>query len=342
MSRDARLRLAFCGLHPDRSRALVAGAGSPAAALRRVEGGAVDVNDRVRAAAAIPAAARRAELAALGIEVAFRGDVDFPAHLADLPDAPDVLFLRGRLPPDPGVAVIGTRRCTLYGRTLATAYGVAIARAGWMLVSGLARGIDGAAHEGTAGASGRGVGVLGSGLDVMYPREHTRLAAALIGAGGAVISEYPPGTPPEGWRFPPRNRIISGLAAAVVVVEANVTGGALITANAALAHGVPVFAVPGDIDRPSSRGCNELIRDGAQPVFEADDLVEELSLVLGPPINRPEPGESAVEIGPNGISVERYAEQVSVPIGELMAHIARMEAVGTIRREGGRLYPGGP
>jgi DNA processing protein len=222
-------------------------------------------------------------LAKAGIGVVVRGGDGYPGRLAELPDGPPVLFVRGVFPELAAVAVVGTRRCTEYGKRLAAEYGAAIAEAGWCVVSGLARGIDGAAHHGVVAAGGRGVAVLGSGVDVMYPAEHAGLARRLVEGGGAVVSEYPPGTPPEGWRFPPRNRIISGLASAVVVVEAGVKGGALITAGYALAHGRPVFAVPGDVRRATSEGCNRLIRDGAHPVLDPDDLVEELSLVLGPP-----------------------------------------------------------
>jgi DNA processing protein len=197
-----------------------------------------------------------------------------------------MLFVRGQIPTLPTVAIVGTRRCTTYGRHLAFEYGGAVADAGWCVSSGLARGIDGAAHKGVTSAGGVGVAVLGCGVDVAYPAEHAALASALVSGGGGVITEYPPGSPPEPWRFPPRNRIISGMAAAVVVVEAAVTGGALITAGYALTQGRVVFAVPGDIRRASSAGCNLLIRDGAHPVLDPDDLIEELSLVLGQPVAR--------------------------------------------------------
>jgi DNA processing protein len=191
--------------------------------------------------------------------------------------------VRGALPSEPGVAVVGTRRATRYGLELARQMGGAIARAGWTVVSGLARGVDGAAHRGTLEAGGKGVAVLGSGIDVWYPPEHARLGEQLVTAGGAVISEYPPGSRPDAWRFPRRNRIISGLARAVVVVEAADKGGALITARLAAEQGREVFAVPGDVNRRTSVGTNLLIRDGAVPVLGADDLIEALSLVLGPP-----------------------------------------------------------
>ena len=279
--KDVRLRLAFGGLHPDRLRDLTAAHGA-AGALRRLLAGEVNTTERVRTAVRVSAEERREQLARAGTEVLYNGDSGFPAALAALPDAPDVLFLRGAIPPLPGVAVVGARRCTSYGRRVAEGYGRAIAAAGWTVISGLARGIDGAAHRGTVGCSGGAIAVLGSGIDVMYPREHRDLALEIIETGGAIISEYPPGTPPEGWRFPPRNRVISGLADAVVVVEATVKGGALITAEAALSQGRQVFAVPGDVGRPTSEGCNLLIRDGAFPTLDPADLVESLELVMGP------------------------------------------------------------
>ena len=280
---DAQLRLAFSGMHPGRVAKMVSTRGGASRALRAIERGGGDVPDLARVAVAVPAAERRAELAASGMAVVYLGGVGYPEHLARWEDAPDVLFVRGDLPLEPGVAVVGTRKCTAYGREVATRYGTAIADAGWTLVSGLARGIDGAAHRGTVDAGGVGVAVLGCGLDVAYPREHLRLGEGLVSLGGALVSEYPPGTRPDGWRFPLRNRVIAGLCRAVVVVEAAVTGGALITANLAMEYGISVFAVPGDVDRDTSVGCNLLIRDGAHPVLDPADLIEELALILGPP-----------------------------------------------------------
>ena len=280
---DATLRLAFGGIHPERLLALGEEWGSPAAVLRAIVKGQIKAADRIRAEVEIPAAVRRRQLDTASIATVVPGDAGYPDRLAALPDHPPLLFVRGAIPSEPAVAVVGSRRCTSYGKRYAEQYGRAIAQAGWVAVSGLARGVDGAVHRGTVAMGGLGIGVLGCGLDVAYPREHAQLATDLVAAGGAVVSEYPPGTPPNGWRFPPRNRIISGLAAAVVVVEATVKGGALITAARALDHGIPVLATPGDIDRESSRGANLLIRDGAIPVLDSEDLVEALSLVLGPP-----------------------------------------------------------
>ena len=199
-----RLRLAYGGLHPDRVATLEPQLGGPAAVLRAIERGRVKVPAAARAAVAVPAGKRRAELTAAGITFLTKSDAGYPEHLAGLPDAPPGLFLRGDLPAVPGVAVVGTRRCTRYGRELAESYGRAIAAAGWVLVSGLALGIDGAAHGGTVAAGGRGVAVLGSGLDVLYPKANTGLAGRLLSGGGAIVSEYPPDAQPLAWRFPPR------------------------------------------------------------------------------------------------------------------------------------------
>jgi DNA processing protein len=274
-----RLRLAFSGLHPERVRDLTGRFGGPEAAIAAITRRRVKASEAIRNNVAVPASHRKAELEALGIKVVLRGDSTYPTHLDRFEDAPDLLFVRGDLPAVPAVGIVGTRRCTAYGLELADAYGFAVAEAGWPVVSGLARGIDGAAHRGMVAVGGPGVAVLGCGIDVAYPREHRGLGNRILELGGAIVSEYPPGSQPNAWRFPPRNRIIAGLSAAVVVVEAGITGGALITAVKAAEYGIPVFAMPGDVDRETSEGTNRLIRDGAFPVFNAEDLVEELSLI---------------------------------------------------------------
>ncbi len=271
--------MAFSGLHPIRARELHDQFGGAAEATMAIERGRVKASGSIRTNLATPAIQRRCELASLGIEAVFRGSPAYPDHLDVFEDAPDVLFVRGALPQHRGVGIVGTRRCTAYGLELAEAYGRAVAETGWLVVSGLARGIDGAAHRGMVSVNGPGVAVLGCGIDVTYPREHRRLGEQVLEAGGAIVSEYPPGSRPDAWRFPPRNRIIAGLSAAVVVVEAAKTGGALITAVKAAEYGIPVFAMPGDVDRRTSEGTNRLIRDGAFPVFDPDDLIEELGLV---------------------------------------------------------------
>lgn len=343
MDLDDLLRLAFVGMHPDRRTKLLASCGSVRGVLRRIENGTIEVPDRARRAARVDAPTRRAELAALGIEIVARGDDAFPQHLAELPDSPDLLFVRGVIATDPGVAVIGSRRATSYGLGLARAYGAALGASGWPVISGLARGIDGAAHQGTVTAAGRGIAILGCGLDVWYPSEHRRLGEDLLGSGGAVVSEYPPGAPPTGWRFPPRNRIISGLAGAVVVVEAAKHGGALITARRALDQGREVLATPGDITRLTSEGCNLLIRDGAIPVFGPDDLIEAITLILGsPPISRAasSSGDDLLDsLGPLGSSIDALAAMLGLGVSEVLARVARLETSGLVIRSNDRVVP---
>ncbi len=330
-----RLRLAYAGMHPDRVASLRDRFGSIERVVAAIERRAIKVPERAREAVLVDAATRRRELSARGIAAVERAGL--PPHLSELPDGPELLFVKGDLPVRPGVAVVGARRATSYGLRLARRYGYALAEAGWPVVSGLARGIDGAAHHGVLDAGGIGVAVLGSGIDVWYPAEHRQLGERLLAAGGAVVSEYPPGTPPVGWRFPPRNRIISGLAAVVVVVEATPTGGALITAKRALEQGREVFAVPGDVDRATSTGCNLLIRDGAVPVLDPDDLVEAASLVLGPA--RPQAALSvdtpvAGLIGTIGSTIDELALASGLSIAQIQEEVSRLELAGIVAREG--------
>ncbi|MFN2283972.1 MAG: DNA-processing protein DprA [Anaerolineae bacterium] len=204
---------------------------------------------------------------------------DYPNLLRQITDAPPVLFVRGTLTPadEWSVALVGTRKATVYGREVAHRLATDLVQNRVTLVSGLARGIDSIAHKAALDAGGRTLAVLGSGVDHIYPAEHRKLAEAII-ENGALISDYPLGTRPEAANFPARNRIISGLSLGVVVVEAGVKSGALITADFALDHGREVFAVPGSILSPASVGCNRLLRDGAGIVTEIADILETLHL----------------------------------------------------------------
>jgi len=260
----------------------------------------------------------------------------YPEGLADL-EKPPTMFVLGETSTAPAVAVVGTRKCTRYGLTLADAFGRALARAGWTTVSGLARGIDAAAHRGTLSEGGEAVAVLGSGIDVIYPYENADLYRRIVAGRGAIMSEYPPGTPPDRWRFPARNRLIAAIASGVVVVEAGETGGALITARLAAEMGRPVFAVPGDVDRPASMGCNRLIRDGAHPVLGVDDLIAELSLVLGAPTPRPGVG---ADLPLTGLAIDQLPEFWGCTPAQAMARLARMEITGEARRSGDVVIPG--
>ena len=334
---SADVVLAATSIHPDRQRALADAYGSRGA-LSRIAAGSVKVSPRARQVAGSGATALSQQLTAMGLEAVDRSHRRYPRSLLSLADPPLALFVRGEIPDMPAVAIVGTRRSTRYGRTLAHAMGEAVAGAGWVTVSGLARGIDIAAHRGTLAASGAGIAVLGSGPDVWYPPEHRNDGEALA-ATGAVITEYPPGTPPEPWRFPVRNRIIAGLSGALVVVEAGETGGALITARLAMEQGLTVFAVPGDIDRPSSIGTNLLIRDGAHPVLGPDDLIAELSLVLGKPPSEPVRGGGPPllqALGVTGATADELCLTFERPVSEVLADLARLEASGTVRREGDR------
>ena len=260
-------------------------------------------------------------------------DSRYPVGLRDLEDAPPIHVL-GEFTTAPGVAIVGTRRCTRYGVDLAESFGQAVARSGWTTVSGLARGIDAAGHRGSLRAGGHAVAVLGCGVDVCYPRENQPIYDRILDSGGAIVSEYPPGTPPARWRFPARNRLIAAMSAAVVVVEAARTGGALITARLAAEVGRLVFAVPGDVDRVASEGCNRLIRDGAHPVLGAEDLVEELSLILGPP----QGASPSRSIPDSGLSVEELADLWSITVPEVLVEVGRLELSGRVRRRDGRIY----
>ncbi len=262
---------------------------------------------------------------------------EYPVGLGDLEDPPS-LFVEGKLGEMPGVAVVGTRRCTRYGIDLAEAFGVAIARSGWTTVSGLARGIDAAAHRGCLRDGGHAVAVLGSGIDVCYPKENQPILDEILAEGGAVVSEYPPGTPPDRWRFPARNRIIAAMSSAVVVVEAAKTGGALITARLGAEIGRPVFVVPGDVDRPASEGCNLLIRDGAYPVLGAADLIEELSLILGPPA-REMIRESEADLPPGGVALDDLSAHWSITTSEALVRVGKLQLQGRVRREGEMIVP---
>jgi len=260
---------------------------------------------------------------------------EYPVGLRDLEEPPPI-WLIGELRTAPGVAVVGTRRCTRYGVDLAEAFGAAIGRAGWTTVSGLARGIDTAAHRGCLRLSGHAVAVLGSGIDHCYPRENKPMYDEIVATGGAIVSEYPPGTPPDRWRFPARNRIIAAISAAIVVVEAAATGGALITARLGAELGRPVFVVPGDVDRVTSEGCNRLIRDGAHPVLGSADLLEELSLVVGPPASATDTDHG---IPADGVQIGDLPALWSMSVTETLVKLGRLELEGKVRRLGEHILP---
>lgn len=212
-----------------------------------------------------------------GIRLVVQGQEDYPKRLTKIPDRPYVLYYAGALPPEGrcAVALIGARDCSGYGGYMAGQFGAALAEAGVQVISGMARGIDGIGQESALRAGGYSMAVLGCGVDVCYPRENRALYEALLADGG-VCSEYPPGVGPRALLFPQRNRIISGLADAVLVIEAREKSGTLITVDMALEQGRDVYALPGRVTDPLSSGCNRLIRQGAGLVSTPEELLEEL------------------------------------------------------------------
>jgi DNA processing protein len=207
---------------------------------------------------------------------------DYPSLLGEIPGAPAALFVDGD--PDllwmPQVAIVGSRSASESGLAITRRFARALAGAGFAITSGMADGIDAAAHQATLDAGGRTLAVLGTGPDLVYPRKHRRLATE-IAASGALISEFPPGTPGKAEHFPRRNRIISGLALGTLVVEASLKSGSLITARYATEQGREVFAIPGSINSPVARGCHQLIRDGARLTETVDEIISELSGLAG-------------------------------------------------------------
>ena len=282
-----------------------------------------------------------------GIDVLTWDDDAYPRRLQDVDDAPPVLYVRGTLEiaDEWAVAVVGTRRVTAYGRQVAHELARFLAQNGIVVVSGLARGVDGIAHKAAVEAGGRTLAVLGCGVDRIYPPEHRRLAEQIM-ESGALISDYAPGTPPEGPNFPPRNRIISGLSLAVVVIEAGKSSGALITANFALEQGRDVFALPGNITAPQSKGTNRLIQDGAQPLLTPQDVLDYLNLsrvtehreaqaVL--PAN-PVEAQLLDSIGHEPAHVDEISVRAGLPVETVSATLTMMELKGMVRQVGGMRY----
>ena len=205
-------------------------------------------------------------------------DEDYPYLLKQIYDPPSVIYIMGnkKILSQNGIAIVGSRNCSLYGQKIAKYLSYQLAKKGIHIISGLARGIDTFSHIGTLQAKGKTIAVLGSGLDVIYPPENAKLAEKIVESGGCLVSEYIVGTKPLGEHFPARNRIISGLASGVVVVEASEKSGSLITVDFALEQGKNVYAVPGNINSPNSLGTNSLIKQGAKIVTNVEDILEDL------------------------------------------------------------------
>jgi DNA processing protein len=282
------------------------------------------------------AADQMSRAARLGVRALTLGEADYPELLAAIADPPPILWLRGRADvlQRLTIAIVGSRAATPHGLEMAARLSGDLARAGVVVVSGLARGVDSAAHAAALSANGRTIGVLGCGVDRIYPSEHRDLAANMT-HDGAVVSEFPVGVPPLPHHFPLRNRIISGLSRAVVVVEAGEKSGALITAAAALEHGREVLVVPGPAAGGRNRGGHLLIRDGARLVETAGDILSELGAPPGAPAAAPRELDHLPEV--TAFTVDDVAERTGEPAGVVLARLLELELTGRIQRiEGGR------
>jgi DNA processing protein len=360
--RSAELLLALTpGLGPRLRKALLAHFGSAEAVvtaaasdLRAVRGiGPKLTRNLVAARQEIDLPAALAECQRGDVQLVVESEPGYPELLARIPDPPGLLFVRGRLEPVDGIAIaiVGTRHASQYGLSQAQRLASGLARAGFTIVSGLARGIDAAAHRGALQAGGRTLAVLGSGVLNIYPPEHAELAEQ-VRARGALVSENPPRSPPLSGAFPQRNRIISGLSLGVIVVEASDRSGALITARHAAEQGREVFAVPGRVDSRTSRGCHKLIRDGARLAETVDDVLEELgplavpTPVRGqeehPPIRHPaelqlnEPEQTVLAaIGDDPLTIDDVTAACGLPVQNVLATLSALEMRRLVRRLGG-------
>jgi len=270
-------------------------------------------------------------------------DPSYPPALAAIVDPPPVLWVRGCADAlaRPAVAIVGSRAGSPYALAVAGRLASDLSSRGLTIVSGLARGVDSAAHRGALDGRGVTVGVLGCGADIVYPREHASLAVEMAGSG-ALVSELAPGTPPKPFFFPRRNRIISGLSRAVVVIEAGERSGSLITARMALEQGREVLAVPGNVLTGRNRGAHALLRDGAKIVETADDILEELgpvstgpaSNVVAAPGGRGDPVLASMPAG-DACDLDAIAERSGLSTARLLPRLFELEMRGLVRRAGG-------
>ena len=283
-----------------------------------------------------------------GVQTVTWHDPTYPPRLAEITDAPPVLYIRGEISPEDerSVAVVGTRKATAYGRETATAITTDLARNGVTIVSGLARGIDAVAHRATLDAGGRTIAVLGNGLDSIYPPEHASLARS-VEEHGAVVSEYPLGVRPDARHFPRRNRLMSGMTLGTLVIEAGEISGALWTVRHALEQNRGVFCVPGSIFSPLSRGTNMLIQDGAKLVLSFQDVLEELNLtavthqmemrsILHPQDHNESLLLSGISYEPVHIDDIQHTSHLPIPV--VSSALTMMELKGLVKQIGGMHY----
>ena len=270
---------------------------------------------------------------------------EYPPGLAEIPDPPYALFVKGTCPGAPKrAAIVGARGCSGYGEHYTREFAEALAAAGVDIISGMAKGIDGTGQRAALNAGGKSYAVLGSGVDVCYPRDHIGLYMDIIEHGGGILSEFPPGTPPLAMNFPMRNRIISGLSDAVLVMEARLRSGSLITADMALEQGKDVYALPGSLDSPLSAGCNQLIQQGAGILLNPENLLVEWGIETNVLCRnteiKNEKNKKVLEstddlvyscVGLYPKNVDQIAQESRVEIRKLMSILVTLELQGYIR-----------
>lgn len=356
---DDLLRLSMIeGVGPIMRKKLLARFGSvadilsaPLAELRQIQGiGPKTAQAIASARSEIDVSAELAACSKAGYNLIGERDERYPKLLREIPDPPGLLFVHGELRQEDSlaIAIVGTRHATQYGLRQAERLATGLTRAGITIVSGLARGIDTAAHQAALAANGRTVAVLGSGLLNLYPPENAGLAAE-IATHGAVISESPCNTPPLSGLFPQRNRVITGLSLGVIVVEAPLRSGALVSAQHAMEQGREVFAVPGRVDNRTSRGCHRLIRDGAKLVESVEDVLEELGPLANATPSRDgrllrNPAELQLNVQEQAVltviqdsptSIDEVVQRSGLPVNRVLATISVLEMRKLVRRISG-------
>lgn len=277
-------------------------------------------------------------------EIWFVGEWErgFPARLAEIPDPPYALFVKGNLPDEScmSASIVGSRECTPYGELQTLKFAKTLAGCGVQIISGMAKGIDGHAHRGALQGNGKTFAVLGCGVDVCYPREHIGLYADILEHEGGILSEYPPGTTPEGWNFPQRNRLISGLGDFLLVMEAKEKSGSLITVDLALEQGKDIYALPGPVSSPLSKGCNRLIHQGAEILLGQKELCENLEIQGEKEGQTRESEEKILDKTENMVysrfgfdpkSLEELAEQMGLSVQVILPKLIALELKGKIR-----------
>lgn len=298
--------------------------------------------DRIAAVDEKAARCALADARTSGDHFVISSDSEYPSRLRDLCDPPPLLYYRGRIDALSGrvVAIVGSRSATPYGRSMAGGAAADFAAYGVTVVSGLARGIDAAAHRGSIQQHAPTVAVIGSGLRALYPQYHSRLADEIVAAGGAIISEFPPSMPARPYQFPMRNRLVAALADATFVIEAGSKSGALITARLASELGRHVFALPGDVGRSTSEGTNSLIKDGVALATGAADIAGVLSWSITPAASEPNKRTHSLiaALAPGGSPIDEVCVKTGLDSATVSAQLTMLEMQGLVDRQAGGLY----